>query len=69
MVDLSSYQRKVSDSVYEIHLQLKMFQELANKTESSISIIFNKYDLFKEYLQHTPLRVAFPEYRGSGIYQ
>ena len=69
MVDLSSYQRKISASVYEIHNQLQMFQDIVNtRTQSCISIFFNKYDLFDRYLQHTPLRVAFPQYLGPGIH-
>ena len=68
MIDLSTYQRKISENVYEIHNQLKLFEEMCNckwfKNLVKI-ILFNKHDLFVEMIKKTPLQVSFPEYNGS----
>ena len=66
-MDISSYQRKISDNLYEIHNQLKMFEELFTSYTRTTIVLLNKWDLLEEYIKRVPLSVSFPHYDGPGI--
>lgn len=51
---------------------IKLFDSICNNkwfTETSIILFLNKKDLFEAKIQHSPLRVCFPEYTGPNTYE
>ena len=70
VVDLSSYQRKLPNGMFEIHKQLEFFKDLVQNpfVQKSFIIFFNKRDLFSKYIKETPLQNTFPHYNGSKLH-
>lgn len=62
--DLNLYE---DERVNRMHESLKLFGQLCNEkwfTDTSIILFLNKRDLFEEKIRHSPITVAFPEYKG-----
>lgn len=67
--DLPLYE---DDQVNRMHESLKLFREVCNSrwfVDTPMILFLNQNDLFMEKIQHTDLKVCFPEYSGGLHYE
>ena len=63
--DLKLYE---DEKVNRLHETLTLFDEICNCqwfSETSLIILFNKNDLFKEKIKKIDMKICFPEYDGK----
>lgn len=67
--DLNLYEDETMNRMQE---SLKLFDSICNNKwfiDTSIILFLNKMDLFAEKIRRSPLKIAFPEYKGAQTYE
>jgi len=73
-VAISEYDQKLyEDNTTNRMLEsLKLFSDVSNHqwfANAAIILFLNKSDVFREKIQHVPITVCFPEYKGGGSFE
>ena len=74
-VNIAGYDQKLREEntdVNRLQESLKLFDQVRSNgffRDSCMILFLNKTDLFREKIQHTPLKVCFPEYAGADTYE
>jgi guanine nucleotide-binding protein subunit alpha len=69
LVALSEYDQALYEdgSVNRLQEALDLFHSICQSqwfTRTAVQLVFNKTDLFREKLKHSPLEVYFPDFQG-----